>query len=393
MIESAKKRLTELGLLPSLPRRHANKTDITANNVLFVDRDVKLGDEVDDVFASITKKAKGSVPKLDRVEEVSYDKFLTDIVPSAESIEEMPYARHEGNLMTLVAPVNPEAPNMLQWENNFGWSYNGEVADSIDQRVSKAGGVTDAFMRFSLVWEGDDDLDLSVKPPKGYPEIYYGHKNSAGGTLDVDANAFGISKEPVENIFWKTEPPKGVYEVVVKNFRRRSGNNGFILKFKLGDSEQTMHFGTAVTDGQKVKAIKFKYLGNGKISNLETVVDLSGSDLIKKEVWGITTGTFVPVEMVMYSPNYWDEQEGVGNKHVFFILKDCVNPSPVRGFYNEFLKPELNGDRKVFEMLASEMKVPYNEDQMSGLGFATTKNAELVVKVKGSFERVLKVKF
>ena len=75
------------------------------------------------------------------------------------------------------------------------------------------------------------------------------------------------------------------------------------------------------------------------------------------------------------------------------MLKGCVNDENPSGMFNEFLVQELYEHRKVMEALGSKMRVADTDDQLSGVGFATDKRAEVVVKVIGNVERVLKVKF
>ncbi len=75
------------------------------------------------------------------------------------------------------------------------------------------------------------------------------------------------------------------------------------------------------------------------------------------------------------------------------MLKDAVNDDLPNGMFNEFLRDELMKHKRVFEALGATCHVKEDAEQLSGIGFAMTKRAEVVVKVKGQTERVMKVQF
>ncbi len=97
--------------------------------------------------------------------------------------------------------------------------------------------------------------------------------------------------------------------------------------------------------------------------------------------WGVSSGQKVPVDSVMLSPNYWSG-EGHGNRHHLFILRGCKNPEPARGFFNEFLRNDLHEHRKVFEVLGGKLKCQPSDEQLSGVGFSSTRHDTITIAVR-----------
>jgi len=388
MITSAEATVTELGLENSLQRRFANVHDITINNVLFADRAAK--EQMGVLGLSPTKS---SIPKTDKIEEIAIDDFISKVLPKVDSIEMQVANNQVNNLMSVVAPVDADSNNMLKWDNNFSWSYNGEVTDGIKERVKTAGGSVTGELRFSLAWYNGDDLDLSVIEPSGNAIYFSSKKGASGGLLDVDMNAGGPSNktDPVENITWNrlSTMIEGNYKVIVHNYSKRSTSNvGFELELDIKGATQLIKHPDALPDGKKVTVLHFNYSKSKGVVITKSMESTTSSE----EVWGVNTNEWTKVSMIMNSPNHWDNCE-TGNKHVFFILDGCLNPEPARGFYNEFLNGSLVKHRKVFEVLSSKFKAEHTKEQLSGLGFSSTQRNSVVVRVKGSFNRVLKVNF
>jgi len=394
MIENAKATLESLGLISALDRRYARLADINVNDIIFADRTARksmIEGDVFDVLASETKV--GRTPSLDRVDEIPVDKFMSEIVPRAQSVEIMVENRHISNLVSLIAPVDPTGGKLFKWDNNFSWSYNGDVADSIKERVKRAGGNVTGDLCCRLAWFNYDDLDLHMRQPNG-EHIYFGHREdrSSGGKLDVDMNAGGgTTREPVENIFYtsRRKMPEGVYELFVNNYHKRESTNvGFEVEIDYLGTVRRFVYDKAVGSTKNVPVAKFRYTHAGGIEFLDSLPSTESS----KTVWNVKTGDFAKVNVLMRSPNYWGDR-GVGNQHYFFMLDGCQNDGTARGFYNEFLSEALTPHRKVIEMVGAKMRTEESVDQLSGLGFSTTQRADVIARVKGSFTRNVKIVF
>lgn len=394
MIKKAQQKVEQLGIEDSLHRRYATAEDLTINNVLFADRSAKNSLQ-GGVFNDLLKETATKAPNLDRVQEMSVDDFIENVLPTATTIEMFVENKHSGNFMSVIAPQYPDAPNLMKWGNNFSWTYNGEVTDSIKERVKAAGGVVDAPLCNRLSWFNGDDLDLSVIEPNG-ERIYYASRThqGTGGHLDVDMNAGRINrKDPVENIYYRSESriPIGVYEVVVHNFMKRDRvNEGFVVEVDYKGDVTTFEYDKPVKDGERITVCKYRYTGNG-IEFLESLPSTSRP----KELWNVSTQNWHKVNMIMNSPNHWDGEE-TGNKHTFFILEGCRNDDPARGFYNELLSNDLTEHRKVFEVLGSKMKTPGgvpDKPQLSGVGFSSTIRNSVTLKVTGKTNRIINVTF
>lgn len=415
MIKKAKETLEEAGLLSALERRYATIRDLNVNDILFTDRSSRKtvnSDVFDDLAANAPTRSKS----FDKVEEVSIDRFISEIIPRAESIEILFENRHQSNLVSLIAPCDPTARNLFKWDNNFSWSYAGELADSeMRKAVVARGGSVSGVFRFTHQWNYEKrnaslmDLHVfmpgsQVEPTNGVHDNYgngerVGWNNRqhfrSGGVQDVDyVNEAPVGYVPVENITFPSlaKMPEGRYICKIHNWHLRHPTQG---GFKA-----EIEFGGQVFDYEVDRPLKNKEwvtvaevtLNNGTF----TIKHHLPAGYQTKVTWGIPTQTFHRVNSLLLSPNYWNESHPVGNKHFFFMLEGCKNDGTARGFYNEFLSEDLNKHRKVFEVLASKTKPEQTEraeDQLSGLGFSSTRRDSVVCRIKGSFTRTIKVVF
>ena len=397
MLEDARKTAEELGLLDSLPRRFARLEDITVNNVLFADRDAKQAMTGGDPFGELAGETKKATKPLDfsKVEAIPIAKFVEDYLPGATQVEAYLENRHAGNLVSLIAPQHPEAKPLFAWGNGFSWAYSGNVADSMKERVKAAGGKVDGVLRFSIQWNEDgqdnNDLDAHAMEPNRN-EIWFrnkGMRHPSTGMLDVDIIDPG-GKVAVENITWtnRSKMRAGTYRLFVHCYNNRGGRGGFRAEVEADGVCYSFNYDRPLRTGEAIDVATVT-LSNGSFTVTPQLPATSSS----RKQWGLDTNLFHPVSVLTRSPNWWDRETPHGNGHYMFMLRGCVNPDTPNGFFNEYLPHELNPHRRVFEALGSKMKVAHTEDQLSGLGFSSTKRDELVVRVSGKTKRVVKIQF
>lgn len=372
MVEQAVQKLTDEGLHGAIARRYAKLSDVSVNDVLFVDNDVK-GKMKDGITALLEAHVEKSPPDLKNAVKVGADEFVKTVLPVAKSLEVFVENRHQGNFVSLTGADGPE--RLFKWGNNFAWSYDGDVTDSVKQRVKAAGGNVNALLRVSLSWFNLDDLDLHAIQPDGN-RVYFGAKQ---GILDVDMNAgSGTTRNAVENLAFTTLK-NGVYTILVNQYRRRETiDTGFAIEVEFGGQVHQYSYAKAMKDTEYVQCFKL-HVEKGALTKIET--SLTGGTA-SQEKWGVKTETLVPAVAVMHSPNHWGEN-AVGAKHLIFALKDCKNPGSTRGVFNEFLRGDLDKHRKVFEVLASKTKAPYSDEQVSGVGFTAARGDSVTVVVDG----------
>ncbi len=268
--------------------------------------------------------------------------------------------------------------------------------ETAEAAIEAAGGKVDGDLRFSIQWNEDGtdncDLDAHCKEADGFEICYSTAKkpyySNTGGQLDIDIiNPY--DEVAVENITWSDRKTMkdGKYIFFVNQFSG-SAKKGFRAEIEFDGQIFAFDYNNSMRTKENVMVAEVT-LKNGIFSIKECLP----SEQTSREVWGINTNQFIPVSVVMYSPYYWDEQIGVGNKHYFFMLKDCINSESPHGFYNEFLNNSLDKHKRVFEALGGKMSAEGTNDQLSGLGFSSTLRNELIVKVIGVTERVIKIKF
>lgn len=395
-IEEAKLFVEENGYIESFNRRFATIDDIKASEILHVNignGQIPSVSIFDNVKSTSTRHKRS---EFDNVEEVSIDKFMSDILPACTSVEAYLSNKQEGNLVSLTTANDSKSKPIFKWSNNYSWTFNGNLAGKsmIKEAVASKGGKVDGVLRFSIMWaEGDQsdnsDLDAWCLQPNGNRIGFSSKVDSyTKGNLDIDImqpNAYR-NKNIVENITWPilAKMISGTYKFWVNQYNNR-GSKGFKAEIEFNGEIFSYEYNQPVHSNIMVAEVT---LNNGEF----TIKHLLPETASSKDLYGLPTNEFHKVNLVCLSPNHWNTNN-IGNKHYFFMLEGCKCPTSIRGFHNENLLPELAEHRKVLEVLGTTNMINPSDKQLSGLGFNATVRDELIVKLSGSFKRVIKIKF
>jgi hypothetical protein len=346
----------------------------------------------------------------ERAEDIGLDAFVEQVLPVTTSMEVLLKGEHRGNLMSLTAPVHPEPKRLFRWQNDFAWSYSGNVADSyLRKQVQSLGGRVDGVLRFSHMWNHEKRnaslMDLHVFMPgiythqdgchNMYPScqrVGWNMRNDwkSGGAQDVDyVTPAPEGYIPVENITFPSLDglQDGEYVFKIHNWDLRQPTQGGF--------RAEIEFAGRIFQYDHPEPLQHKEWVTLAVATLKggvfTIEHKHAVGTSAQNAWGLTTEQYIKVDAVMLSPNYWGDN-AVGNKHTFFVLAGAKNDEHTRGIYNEFLHSRLEPHRKVFEVIGDKTKCQPTDGQLSGLGFSSTKRANILVRVKqGAKQRVFNV--
>lgn len=271
MLEDAKKTITELGYMDSLQRRFATLDDITVNNILFSNKDAaKRITGAMDLFDEMEQDVAIDPKRFSKVEEISAEDFIKNVLPVAKELEVYLENKHIQNMVSLIAPEVADAKTMFKWNNGMSWAYTGNITDSdIKENVKAAGGSVTGIVRFSIQWndgngKDNSDLDAHCLEPQGGDHIYFSHKISryTGGELDIDItdpiyqckSNGGVA---VENITYpsKERMKPGTYKFYVNQYSFRN-SQGFKAEVEVNGEIHSYEYNTPVRGKAEATRIK-----------------------------------------------------------------------------------------------------------------------------------------
>lgn len=389
-IYEAEKLIVNMGLEESLERRYAKFEEVPLAWKPEAETKVEPKKPTGGVFGHLMAKAKTENIMSLPTSVMTWDKFCRTVLPTADGLEVL--VDNPSKFMALVTAVNPEAENILQWNNPFSWYYHAGIDAEMKRRVEEAGGrYEDNELRVSLMWEGLTDLDLHCVTPLGEEIHFHNKRGRCDGYLDLDMN--GLDKQsttPVENIRWHRNAPQGRYKFFVHNYNEKVDILGTPFKAELEVNGQVFSYeGQALREKGRVTVFEFNYV-KGQTPVIDSPQTTSSSN------WNVREGSFVKVNGITTSPNLWGGEENHhAGTHVFFLLEGVkdLSEGKGRGFFNEMLKPELRQIRKTLELFTANTPIEDAEEATAcGVGYSKDGDWGLTLKVtSGNSSRVIKI--
>lgn len=398
-INEAKQFVIDNSYESAFNRRMATMRDIKVNEILHSNvgnGEIQKISMFDNIKSTSTRHKRN---EFDGVEVVGIEKFMKDILPTCTSVEAFLTANLESNLCSLTTAAE-DSKQIFKYGNIFSKTFNGNIAgvSQIKEAIESRGGKTQGCLNIRLAFpKTTSDYDLWVVEPNGH-KICYGNRRSvqsSSGMLDLDAQGADGSFPPdkrVENAIYtdSNKMPIGDYQVLINNYRNVNDGFGFDLEVEIEGDVNTFNYNKKIENKETIKACIINW--NGKVFTVKPVIPITNSNFISKEIYGLETNQFHKVNLVCLSPNHWGNSQE-GHKYYMFMLESCKSPTSIRGFHNEDLIPSLYDHRRVLEVLGTVQMVESTEGQLSGLGFNSTIKSEIILKLKGSFNRVIKVIF
>tara|TARA_R110000851_G_scaffold71614_1_gene159179 strand:- start:1010 stop:3127 length:2118 start_codon:yes stop_codon:yes gene_type:complete len=396
-IEQAQSFVEEGGYTKSFARRTAKLDDIKASEIMHInsgDGEIEGVSMFDGIKANKTRHKRN---EFEGIEEVTIENFMAKILPGCTSVQAYVANSHENNMVTMTTPMEAQSKPLFKWNNNYSWTYNGNLTgkSQIKESVKSQGGKVDGVLRFSIMWAEDDfdksDLDAHCNEPNGNTIYFNNPRSNTGGNLDIDiqspqSHKQYTGKDVVENITFPTlsKMPNGDYKFMVHQFSRNQ-SQGFKAEIEFDGQIFYYEYNKSVTGRVQVAVVSLK-------NNVFSIDHKLPETHSNKEVYGLETNQFHQVELACLSPNHWNDNK-IGNKHYFFMLKGCKAQSKIRSFHIENLLPELAEHRKVLEVLGNTTMITPEDKELSGIGFNATVRDELIVKLTGTHKRMVKIKF